>query len=98
MVQVEPGGGPERGMPGEWELFLSSEDAHLDAAFALDLGLAGEDEGCLREVGLAGQVLHRGRGQTAGVGEDRKGVAMERLLGEDIEHGVGKGTRMTWLR
>ena len=78
-------------MAGEFELFLHGEDADLDAALALDLRLAREDEGGLAEVGLAGEGLHLLGGEAAGVGEDGERVAGESALGEDVYLRVVEG-------
>jgi hypothetical protein len=55
VIEIEPACGAERGMAGELEFFAHGEDADVDAALAFDLGGAGQDEGGLAEIGLAGE-------------------------------------------
>ena len=96
VIEVEPAGGAKCRMAGEFELLAHGEDAYVDAAFALDLGRAREDEGGLAEVGLAGDGLHLGGGEAASIGEDGEGVAFEGLLGEDVDD--GHSHRVGWRR
>jgi hypothetical protein len=72
-------------MSREGDLFCGEEDANLHAAFLFDLGSAGENEGRLAEIGLAGERLHLTGGEAAGIGEDGEGVAFKRCFGEDID-------------
>ena len=48
-------------------------------------GFGRQDEGCLREVHLLGDRLHRLGGEAAGVEEDCELVAAEEVIGEDVE-------------
>ena len=80
-------------MSGELELFLRGEDAHLHAVFAFDGGISRQDERCLREVSLAGEILHFDRGKTAGIREDCQGVALQWALREDIDLGDFEGAQ-----
>src|SRR5260370_27033100 len=87
MVPIEPTCSSEGRMAGEGNLFGGEEDANLHAALALDLGSAREDEGRLAEIRFAGQGLHLGCGEAAGIGEDSERVAFKGILGEDIDLG-----------
>lgn len=93
VVEVEPACGAEGGVAGELELFADGEDADVDAAGGFDLGRAGQDEGGLAEVGLAGDGLHLGGGEAAGVGDDGEGVAFEGAFGEDVDLSGVEGAR-----
>ena len=74
-------------MAGELELLTHGEDAHLDAALALHLRRAGQDEGGLAQIGLARQRLHLLGGEAARIGKDGQRIAFEWALGEDIHLG-----------
>src|SRR5260370_29940101 len=85
MVAVKPTCGAKGRVAGEGDLFGGEEDANLHAALALDLGSAREDEGRLAEVGFAGEGLHLGGREAAGIGEDSESIAFKGVLGEDID-------------
>ena len=78
-------GGAERGMSGEGQLLVDGKDPHLVTFGALGGGVARHDEGGLAEIGLARQLLHLVVAQAAGVGEDRKLVALQRPRGENVK-------------
>src|ERR1700691_5318007 len=74
----------QRGMAGERQLFLHSEDAHANALLAFGGGVASQDERGLGEVHLLGDQLHLGIGYAAGVGEYGQRIALERTRRENI--------------
>jgi hypothetical protein len=81
-------GRAQGGMARERELLRHREDAHLHPVLALDGGLAGQDEGRLREIGLAGQTLELLLAQRAGIREHGHGVPLEGAVREDVDHRV----------
>src|SRR5438445_10163081 len=81
-------------MSSEGQLLIHREYANLNALLALGSEIAREDERRFRESGLASQHLHVGRGEAAGVGEDRQLIAFQRLLRENIELNVREATHL----
>ena len=75
---------PSVGCPANFSSSLNGEDADLDATFAFDLRIAGQDEGCLAEIGLAREALHLFARKVASVGKDAERIARKRPLGEDV--------------
>ena len=61
--------------------------------FTLLHGIAGEDKGGLGQVHLARQRLHLRGAEAGSVGKDRKLVAFQWTLREDIDEGVVKHER-----
>src|SRR5215813_13873562 len=87
VIPVEPACRAEGWMTGERDFSASEKDAHLHTAFALNFGRARKDEGRLAEVCFAGESQHLVRGNAARIGENGEGVALQWILGEDIDLG-----------
>ncbi len=73
--------GAERGMAGERQFFLHSEDADANALLALGGGIAGQDECGLGEIHLLGDRLHLG----VGSGRGRRGLRRANCLRVDAK-------------
>jgi hypothetical protein len=65
-------------MACERQFLCDREDAHGDAAFALDRRVARNDEGRLGQPHLARERLHLRVREAARVGKDRQLIAFER--------------------
>src|SRR5262249_43417945 len=85
-------GRAQGGMAGEWELLGHREDAHLHSLHALDAGVARQDEGRLRQIGLASETLELLLAQGAGVRKHGDGVSLEGAVGEDVDDRVVEAT------
>ena len=83
---------PQRWVAGEAQFFIHGKDADLVSFSLFDLGVAREDEGRLRQVGLTGQLLHLAIAEATRVGDDGQLVAFQWTIGEDIELNERKGS------
>src|SRR5260370_17100219 len=67
----------QRGMAGERQFFLYRKDTHANPLLAFNRGIAGQDEGGLREIHFLGERLHLTVSQSPAVKEYSQRVAFK---------------------
>ncbi len=72
-------------MSGKGDLPVGCEDPHAHAMLAFGRGVAREDEGGFAEEGLARDRQHLRVAQSVRIEEDVERIALQGLLGEDID-------------
>src|SRR5438128_11624142 len=75
----------ERRVPGKRQLFRDSEDADFLPFLSFNVGIARQDESCLRKIHLTRERLHFVIIQAARVGENGERISRQQRLGEDIK-------------
>lgn len=89
MKEMQPACSSECRMTGEGKLFVRREDADTHAFVAVAFRILRRNyEGCFGEVGLTRDGLHLCVGEAATIVEDSEWIALEWMLGKDIENGV----------